>query len=79
MYCDKYKRECDIDFYNLDYDAAESICSDCKELNRNSYGFEISKKFYNEANEKMLGSCIQEKLIKEERTELDGQCSMFEE
>lgn len=51
----------------------------CKELNRNSYGFEISKKFYNEANEKMLGSCIQEKLIKEERTELDGQCSMFEE
>lgn len=26
----------------------------CKELNRNSYGFEIDRKFYNEAKEKML-------------------------
>ncbi len=26
----------------------------CMELNRNSYGFEISKKFYTEAKEKML-------------------------
>lgn len=34
------------------------------ELNRHSYGFEISKKFYNEAKTKMVGNAnIQQKLI----------------
>ncbi|HDO9489768.1 TPA: site-specific DNA-methyltransferase [Clostridioides difficile] len=51
----------------------------CKELNRHSYGFEISKKFYNEANEKMLGSHTEEKLIGVEKAELEGQCYMFQE
>jgi site-specific DNA-methyltransferase (adenine-specific) len=45
----------------------------CKELNRHSYGFEISKNFYNEANEKMLYSHT------EEKSELEGQCSLFQE
>ena len=47
----------------------------CKELNRHSYGFEISKNFYNEANEKMLGSNIEKNLV----GIIQGQCSMFQE
>lgn len=49
----------------------------CKELNRHSYGFEIAKKFYNEANEKMLGTLKQKKRIEVENVDLKGQCSMF--
>lgn len=37
------------------------------ELNRNSYGFEVSKEFYNKAQESMLNT----------KKEIDGQCSMF--
>ena len=51
----------------------------CKELNRHSYGFEISKKFYNEATEKMLNTNKKGKAAVVERVELEGQCSMFQE
>lgn len=40
------------------------------ELNRSSYGFEISKDFYNKAQEQMLNNLN----VKEE---IDGQCTMF--
>ena len=40
----------------------------CMELNRNSYGFEISKNFYTEAKTKMISNVnIQQKLIQIKR------------
>ena len=51
----------------------------CKELNRNSYGFEISKNFYNEAREKMLGINIEGNIVRKDKTEIEGQCSLFNE
>ena len=40
------------------------------ELNRSSYGFEISKDFYNKAQEQMLNNL-------NVNEEIDGQCTMF--
>ena len=45
------------------------------ELNRNSYGFEVSKEFYNKAQESMLNDInIQHEV---QRKEIEGQCSML--
>ncbi len=45
------------------------------ELNRNSYGFEVSKEFYNKAQENMLNNInIQHEV---QRKEIEGQCSML--
>lgn len=50
----------------------------CKELNRHSYGFEISKSFYKEAKEKMLRIEVSKENIKINVNEVfEGQCSMF--
>ena len=35
----------------------------CMELNRNCYGFEISREFYNKAMDKMLNVNIQQRLL----------------
>lgn len=46
-----------------------------RELNRNSYGFEVSKEFYNKAQESMLNDInIQHEV---QRKEIEGQCSML--
>ena len=46
-----------------------------QELNRNSYGFEVSKEFYNKAQESMLNDInIQHEV---QRKEIEGQCSML--
>lgn len=50
----------------------------CKELNRHSYGFEISKEFYKAAKENMLTMETHKEDIKTKINEvLEGQCSMF--
>ena len=50
----------------------------CKELNRHSYGFEISKEFYKAAKENMLAMETHKEDIKTKVNEvLEGQCSMF--
>lgn len=46
-----------------------------QELNRNSYGFEVSKEFYNKAVANMLnGVDVQHEV---QRKEIEGQCSML--
>ena len=50
----------------------------CKELNRHSYGFEISKEFYKAAKENMLAMETHKEDIKTKVNEvIEGQCSMF--
>jgi len=44
----------------------------CKELNRNSYGFEISKDFYKKAIEEMIPSVATEEVKKVELTDSQG-------
>lgn len=46
-----------------------------QELNRHSYGFEVSKDFYNKAQESMLNDINIQHEVK--RKEIDGQCTML--